>query len=204
MHFLFTEGHPEFIPGSEYAYRNSNFNILGLIVEKVTGNPYPHELNERILKPAELVNTYMLNYGIEAEDERIAHGYTQEFDGIDYHTSQPWAAGGLLSTASDLSLFMSSLMQGGLFEKSTTLKLMLTPVEGGHYGLGIFVTQSMEGTMYGHSGAIFGYNTRVEYFTEINSTIVSCMSFNGYDFMVVNWYDDFCYPIVREIRIANL
>lgn len=51
--------------------------------------------------------------------------------------------------------------------------------------------------------AIFGYNTRLEYFPELNATVISTMSFNGYDFMVTNWYEDFCFPVIEEVRLAR-
>ena len=200
MTYLFNDSYPEFDPGSQYAYRNSNFNILGLVIERVSGDQYHEVLREKITIPLGLTNTHVLDYDIRNDDVRMAHGYTQTFDGIHYHGSQAWAAGGLVSTVKDLAAFMQSLTSGEIFENQTTFDLMVTPVAGGHYGLGIFIRLTDEGLTYGHSGAIFGYNTRFEFFPELDATIISTMSFNGYDFMVVNWYDDFCFPVVEEIR----
>jgi len=192
LRYIFTECEPEFEPGKQYGYRNSNFTILGLVIENVAGAPYPEVLQKRICSPIGLENTYLLDYGISPDDPQIAHGYTRTFDGLHYHGSQAWAAGGLVSTVPDLTTFMQALTGGELFENQTTFDLMVTPVEGGYYGLGMFITQTQEGLAYGHSGGIFGYNTRLEYFPELSTTVISIMSSNGYDFMIVNWYDDFC------------
>lgn len=200
MRYLFSDCDPEFEPGTQYAYRNSNFNVLGFVIECVTGKSYDMALRERICNPLGLNNTYLLDYGISPDDPRIAHGYTMTFDGTHYHGSQAWAAGGLVSTAEDLSVFMHALVNGELFDQPSTFDLMVWLEEGAYYGLGMFVTQTQEGLAYGHGGGIFGYNTRLEYFPVFETTVISTMSFNGYDFMVTNWYDDFCFPVIAEVR----
>ncbi|GEM_PF-5940625 len=202
MRYLFSDCYPEFEPGTQYAYRNSNFNVLGLVIERITGKPYHEVLRERICNPLGLENTHLLDYDITPDDLRIAHGYTMTFDGTHYHGSQAWAAGGLVSTVEELSVFMHALVNSELFDETSTFDLMVWLDEGAHYGLGMFVTQTQEGLAYGHGGGIFGYNTRLEYFPEFGTTVISTMSFNGYDFMVTNWYDDFCFPVIAEVRRA--
>lgn len=202
MRYLFSDCDPEFEPGTQYAYRNSNFNVLGFVIECVTGKSYHEVLRERICNPLGLENTGLLDYDISPDDPQIAHGYTMTFDGLHYHGSQAWAAGGLVSTVEDLSIFMHALVNGELFDQQSTFDLMVWLEEGAHYGLGMFVTQTQEGLAYGHGGGIFGYNTRLEYFPEFGTTVISTMSFNGYDFMVTNWYDDFCFPVIAEVRRA--
>ncbi len=93
MKYLFTDCDPEFTQGTLYAYRNSNFNILGLVIEKVTGKTYHEVLETNICTPLNLSNTYLFDYGITGDDENVVHGYTRGFDGTDYHGSQAWAAG---------------------------------------------------------------------------------------------------------------
>jgi len=202
MRYLFSDCDPEFEPGTQYAYRNSNFNVLGLVIEYVTGKSYDAVLQERIFNLLGLNKTHLLDYDISPDDPQLAHGYTMTFDGTDYHGSQAWAAGGLVSTVEDLSIFMHALVNGELFDQQSTFDLMVWLEEGAHYGLGMFVTQTQEGLAYGHGGGIFGYNTRLEYFPELETTVISTMSFNGYDFMVTNWYDDFCFPVIAEVQKA--
>jgi len=202
MRFLFTEGEPEFAPGTQYAYRNSNYNILGLVIERVCGEPYHTVLQDRISSQLGLVNTHMLDYDISPDDERIVHGYFQTFDGVHYHGSQAWAAGGLVSNVQDLSTFMRALVDGALFQQQSTFDLMVSPEEGSRYGFGMFLTYSQQGLSYGHSGSVFGYNTKLEYFPDIDVIVSANMSFNGDDFVVVNWLSDFCFPVLVEARRA--
>ena len=203
MKYLFTDCDPEFTPGTLYSYRNSNFNVLGLIIEKVTGKSYQEVLEDEICTPLNMSNTFLLDFGITGDDNNVVHGYTMGFDGTDYHGSQAWAAGGILSTVHDLYLFMHALVNGDLFQDYSTFELMSTPVDGGHYGLGLFINQTPKGILYGHSGAIFGYNTRLEYSLDVQAIIISSMNFYGYDFMVTNWYDEYCYPVIDEINKAR-
>ncbi len=203
VRFLFTEGEPEFEPGSEYGYRNSNFTILGLVIEKVTGSPYHLALRERIHDRVGLGHTYLLDFDISPSDPLLAHGYTGTFDGTHYHGSHAWASGGLVSTARDLATFMRALVDGVLFQDPSTFGLMVAPEPGSPYGLGMFVTETPYGVAYGHGGAVFGYNTRMEHFPAVGATVVSTMSFNGYDFVVTNWYDDLCFPAIGEILRAR-
>ena len=98
---------------------------------------------------------------------------------------------------------MKALVNGDLFTEESTFDNMIAPIEGQTYGMGMFITETVKGTAYGHSGAIFGYNTRLEYFPDDDVSVISVMSFDGYDFMVMNWYEDYCYGIIDEIRRAR-
>jgi len=203
MSFLFAEGEPEFAPGEQYAYRNSNFSVLGMVIESVTGKAYHEVLDESIFAPLGLTNTYVLDYGFSGDDPRMAHGYTSTFDGTHYHGTQAWAGGGMVSTVRDLSVFMRALVDGDLFQRQSTFDMMVSPVPGSYYGFGMFITGHFGGPSYGHGGAIFGYNTKLEYFTDVDAIVASTMSFNGYDFVVVNWQDDFCDRVIAEVRRAR-
>jgi hypothetical protein len=100
-------------------------------------------------------------------------------------------------------MFMRALVEGQLFQLASTFGLMTAPIEGSRYGLGMFITQSEQGLSYGHGGGIFGFYTRLEYFPQYDAIVAGTMSFNGIDFVAVNWLDDFCVPVIAEIRRAN-
>ena len=202
LRFIFSEGEPEWEPGMTYGYRNSNFTILGLIIERVAGAPYHEVLRERIYSRIGLTNTHLLDYDISVDAGWIAHGYFWGFDGTHYHGSQAWSSGGLMSNVQDLTTFITALAEGDLFQQPSTFQMMVTPEPGSPYGLGIFVTESQQGPHYGHGGGVFGYNTRLEYFPTLDVVVVSTMSFHGINFMVTNWYEDFCYPVVAGVRGA--
>jgi CubicO group peptidase (beta-lactamase class C family) len=199
MRFLFSEGQPEFVAGSQYAYRNSNFNILGLIIEKVTGTSYQNVLQERICSPLGLPQTWVLDLGISPNDNRMAQGYFQGFPGTRYHGSHAWAAGGIVSDVYDLTLFMKALVGGRLFQDPSTFTAMISPVAGSHYGLGMFIRETPEGVSYGHGGGIFGYYAELEYLPALQTVVAATFNFSGIDFIVTNWWDDFYIPALQEI-----
>ena len=199
---LFTEGEPVFEPGTEYSYSNSNFTILGLLIEAVTGMQYHEALRERICSRIGLTTTGVLDYDIPGDDRRFAHGYFHDFDGTDYHGTHGWASGGLVSNVRELTLFMRALVDGRLFQDPSTFDLMVTPVAGGHYGMGMFVTQTPRGVSYGHGGAVFGYNTKLEYHPELDVIVAANLTFNGIDFVILNWMDDFYMPVLAEVQRA--
>jgi CubicO group peptidase (beta-lactamase class C family) len=200
MRFLFTEGEPEFAPGSQYAYRNSNFNILGLIIEKVTGTSYENVLRDRICSPLGLPQTSVLGQGISPNDYRMARGYFQGFDGTRFHGSHAWAAGGIVSDVYDLTLFMEALVSGRLFQDPSTFTAMVSPVAGSHYGLGMFIRETPIGASYGHGGGIFGYYAELEYLPELQTVVAATFTFSGVDFIVTNWWEDFYIPALQEVR----
>jgi len=134
-------------PGSSVAhYSNTNYIMLGRIIEKVTGNSWDHEVESRIIKPLGLKNTIHLKEG--NWKEKVVPGYLKTSDGYlnllehpwysQVSPSVAWAAGGIGSSASDLMTFASALFDGRLVSKET-LELMSQPVGTGNgwaWGLG--------------------------------------------------------------------
>ena len=166
----------------------------------MVGLPYHQVLEQSVFTPAGLINTYLLDYGVSGQDPRMAHGYFRTFDGADYHGSHAWSSGGLVSNLRDLSTFMRALVAGEIFLQPSTFDLMVSPPDGDHYGLGMFVSQFPGGLSWGHGGGVFGYNSRMEYFPDLDALVISSMTSHGYDFMITNWYDDFLFPIIEEVR----
>ncbi|WP_328322411.1 beta-lactamase family protein [Kribbella sp. NBC_00382] len=151
---------PLFAPGAEWSYSNTNYTLLGLLIEAVTGGSYAAAVRARVLEPLDLGRTKVP--GDEPElPEPHAHGYLlvddESVDLDELNPSQAWAAGGLISTAADLNKFFAELLAGELLPPEQ-LESMLTTV--GDYGLGIGRRQLADGTvLWGHNGGIFGYLT---------------------------------------------
>ncbi len=175
---LISDEPPTNPPGKGWAYADSHYLILGLIIEKVTGRTYYEVLDEMILVPC------MLEHTLHSDRRTIPGlipGYTQlteEFllphkvlnnNGYAFNPQLEWTGGGLASTVSDLTLWASQLY-GGSVLKPETLKLMLTPApyettlfEDARYGLGSFIAETDGVTWYGHTGFSPGYITYVQY-----------------------------------------
>ena len=178
LSYLFDDK-PLFAAGQGWGYSDSNYIVLGMILEHLTGKPYFELLRSRILAPLGLKDT------IPSESRRmpgLIQGYAGEdnpFGGTDamlkdgllpFNPQSEWTGGGVASTASDLARWAKLLYEGKAFDPSL-LPLMLKGVatDGGpdeQYGLGVILRKSRLGLTYGHSGFFPGYRTQMLYFPE--------------------------------------
>jgi D-alanyl-D-alanine carboxypeptidase len=127
---------PLFAPGEYQHYTNTNYLLLGMIIEQATGRPWRQELRQRIFEPLNLKDTLLPAPEETALPGDHAHGYADfgngMFDATDLVTaSVVGAAGGqsLVTNAPDLATFIEALLAGRLFKKAGTLDQMLSFVE---------------------------------------------------------------------------
>jgi D-alanyl-D-alanine carboxypeptidase len=156
-------------PGSKTAhYANTNYFLLGLIIEKVTGNSWEQEVRSRIVEPLEMKDTAFLgNDGVWGGTliegfAKTADGYigTLEIPNLP-HATTAWAAGGVVSTLSDLMTFASAIFDGKLVSQES-LAEMATPlgkdVETGRlWGLGGATLEHIPDS-FGMGGDVPGYH----------------------------------------------
>ena len=155
---------PLFAPGTSFSYSNTDYTLLGLIIERITGRSWRHEVTRRVIRPLRLTRTALPAPGQRSIKGPLAHGY-REIDGqlvdLNLDPSFAGAAGGyaLATTVRDLSRFLDTLLAGRLFRHRATLKEMLTigPAqgEGGLVGYGLGIEQrALPGgpTLIGHLG----------------------------------------------------
>jgi D-alanyl-D-alanine carboxypeptidase len=149
---------PDFPPGTKNVYSNTNYIVLGMVIEKVTGHPYRAEIQRRILKPLGLRHTWLPG-AFPYLTGPHAHGYLrvertgQTVDITTFNPSMAGAAGEIISTTTDLNRFFSALLGGRLLAPAR-----LRQMEAG-YGLGLEAAQLPCGTAYGHGGGTPGYFT---------------------------------------------
>lgn len=159
---------PEFAPGSSYDYSNTNFLVLGELIEGVTGRPWHTEVRERILDPLGMAGSYLA--GVEAPTGPLTPGYYDlDNDGNTQKVPGRWpaletsegAAGALVSTAPDLLKFIQAFAAGEVLP-AATLKKMTAP--GPHaarhtgYGMGVEVRRpDLENRAWGHGGVVPGF-----------------------------------------------
>ncbi|KJB88149.1 D-alanyl-D-alanine carboxypeptidase [Paenibacillus sp. E194] len=161
---------PDFAPGKGWSYSNTGYVLLGILIEKVTGNSYAEEIENRIIEPLELSDTFLPGNSTVIPGTKHPRGYIQ-LDGASelkdvtfYNPSMGQSAGEMISTADDLNKFFSYLLSGKLL-KEQQLKQMLTTVPTGiegidGYGLGIYETKLANGiSIWGHTGGIPGFDT---------------------------------------------
>ncbi len=167
-------------PGS-YAYSNTNFILLGRIVEKLDGRPLADSLTARIFRPAGMTATTL---GANRAEATLAHGYrpaakrgAERLDASLYAYSSPLGDAPVTTTAADLDRFMTALFRRpGLLLRPETLAAMLEDRAGDEsdegYGYGIAVEDSDWGKKYGHPGRLAGFRCEAWHFPEANRTII--------------------------------
>jgi len=171
-----------FKAGEGWDYADTNYIVLAMIIEQVTGKKYYDLLHERILKPLHLTQTL-------PSDKRTLKGLVQGYAGKDnpfggkseviadngefiINPQFEWTGGGIYSTSKDLAIWCKLLYEGKAFDPS-----MLPTMEEGvpakmlgpntNYGLGVIIHQSQKyGTFIGHSGFFPGYMTEMYYFPQ--------------------------------------
>lgn len=169
----------DFAPGSKFAYSNSNYEVLGVVIEKVSGRKYGDLLQERIFAPIGMKDT-----GLDTDElilPKRAQGYAPGKAGLGLARSEsmtvPWAAGSMYSTTGDLLKWERGLF-GGRVLSAESLKKMTTPGKG-DYGVGLFINVKNGVRSISHGGGIEGFNTELEYVPDRHATIVVLSNVNG-------------------------
>lgn len=160
---------PYFEPGapSQWHYSNTGYVLLGMIIEKVTGQAMPELYQARIFDPLGMDNAVMIE-SVPQPGEITTSGYWFENGNIinttNWNGSQGWVAGANAMTAVDLAAYGHALSTGEIFKNPETLDEMLTFYEpakfsvGGPYGLGL-IDVIGDGTVWGHGGQTLGFQS---------------------------------------------
>ncbi len=168
---------PDFPPGERVQYSNSNYVLLGFIVEQLTGQTAEAAIAERILEPLGLANT---SFPTTADlPQPFLPGYAEGVEGGELrdvtrsNPAIPWTSGAMISTLADLRVWARALAGGALLAPDTRsarlqfASIATEPIEVG-YGLGIL---SING-LIGHNGGILGYSSWMIHAVEEDATVV--------------------------------
>jgi D-alanyl-D-alanine carboxypeptidase len=188
---------PQFPPGTAWEYSNTNFVILGLIVESITGQPLEQVMADRIFTPLGLADTSFpttpampapATQGAEVTIDDMGNLVREEI--FNFSPSATWAAGAIISTLDDLQVWAQALATGALLspgvqeERLTFVSMVgpdspsgvvFTPTPLGNpgpdlpvgYGLGIFAA----GGYLGHNGSVPGYESMMV-FDPVTGTLI--------------------------------
>lgn len=160
--------HPlQFCPGTAWAYSNTGYAMLGLIVERIEDRPLADVLARRILRPCGMGRTVL-----RAMHDSVAvvcgHNGGEDVPvGDGYVTA--WAAGGLATTPSDMVRFWHQLLRGRLLPAAVVRSMFVDMAEMGTavpmwYGMGVQLYDVPgPGVMLGHSGGIVGFTAALAY-----------------------------------------
>ncbi|WP_367130104.1 serine hydrolase domain-containing protein [Saccharothrix sp. HUAS TT1] len=175
---------PDFAPGEDWSYSNTGYALVGMIIERVTGNTWQHEVRTRIVEPLGLRDTHLpgtspfvprphavayqrfAEKGIEADPDDPRWG--DPVDVTTYNPSWGGAAGDMIGTTDDGNRFLRALMSGEVLRPAQLAEMTKTvpapafdgPWPGARYGLGIMWTPNSCGGQWSHGGNIHGFMTR--------------------------------------------
>jgi D-alanyl-D-alanine carboxypeptidase len=147
-----------FQPGTAWSYSNSNYFVLGAIIERVSGQPYASNLAQYIFQPLALTST---SFALPAATQS-AIGYTQGgARAVVVDRSAPFAAGAMSSNAYDLVAWYTALINGRVVSPASCIEMTtsepLSVSAGGAYGFGLGLSTFNGRRVVGHGGSIDGF-----------------------------------------------
>ncbi|WKV12762.1 serine hydrolase domain-containing protein [Marivirga harenae] len=149
-----------FKPGEDYQYSNTNYLLLGKIMDEVLGYDHFQYIQEEILKPLDLKNTFASIQDVDLAD--VMSGYYVGYE-QDLKTDN---VGSMLATAADLSTFIRALNEGTIFTDEEEQKIYASIYE------------------FEHTGLIPGYQTIAKYHPEMDAVVIqftNTVNFDGYN-----------------------
>jgi CubicO group peptidase (beta-lactamase class C family) len=169
-----------FKPGSDFNYSNTNYLLLGEIIEQATDSTVSEQFRERITEPLGMENTFF------APEEEVPGGYVHNYadingdgklddisDTFDESFQISGADGGIVTTPADLSRFSRGLFKDELLAPDTLEQMVSGGQEGSEYGLGLVVSNNPSlGQDLGHTGGVTGWGSKMSYFPEQDTTVV--------------------------------
>jgi D-alanyl-D-alanine carboxypeptidase len=143
----------DFEPNAKAEYSNTNYLLLGYIIEKICGMPYGKAIENRIITKAGLANTYYGGIIDIKKGESASYKYAGEKWNKEKETDPGihGGAGSVVSTSTDMVKFIEALFNNKLVSASS-LNTMKTLVDG--YGMGLFPFTYSSKTAFGHNGRI--------------------------------------------------
>ena len=165
-----------FAPGTSYNYSNTNYMLLGMIIEAVTKDTVEHQIESRLLVPLGLRNTTfpVSNPGMPSP---YAHGYMLDAkkdwkdESVLLPPSVSWAAGAMISDTADMKTWVKAYVTGTVNSAATQQqRLACIPIGKPNlsFGLGIGCSAGW----FGYTGGIPGYNTGGYYLPAQDATII--------------------------------
>lgn len=167
---------PDFAPGEKADYNNSNFLLLGYILEKIYQRPYKELVTERITRKVGLTNTYYGDHaGFEGQETASYKYFDNQWQAEKAVYLDNFAgAGAMISTPGDLCKFIGAIFDGKLISRSSLDRMKRIGKDG--YGWGLFPYGDDAHAGYGHNGKTEGFASSMQYYPERDLAIGYCTS----------------------------
>ena len=182
---IFTNKPLEFHPGEKWDYKNTNYLVLGYLLEKVSGQSYAAFLQENIFKPLGM-NDSGLDSNVSIVPHR-ASGYLPGADGIEnaerVNIGGALSAGGLYSTTEDLLRWEEGLF-GGKVLRPSSLHKMTTPFKhttlNNDYACGLYINHVNGRLLIDYDGNNIGFTSQMAYYPEEGLAVIVLTNLNSY------------------------
>jgi CubicO group peptidase (beta-lactamase class C family) len=180
---LIRDDRPAFEPGARFQYSNTGMFLLGVIIEKVTGEDYFEHIRKAVYAPAGMTSSdcYEMDYPVE----NLAIGYSPDWtspykwqNNLYKHVIKGGPAGGGFSTVKDLHRFALALLSGAFVPKGLR-ETMWTDFKGSNYGYGFQVVQGPAGQVVGHSGGFSGINSRLDIYVDSGYIVAAMCNYDN-------------------------
>ncbi|MEC8831461.1 MAG: serine hydrolase domain-containing protein, partial [Bacteroidota bacterium] len=198
-----------FSPGSKYTYSASGYIVLGLLIEKISGENYHQYMEKNVFNKAGMGDTFAIP--LDSIVKNKANGYTSYFGGSDYLSKNDTflamtnPAGFYYSTADDLLKFYEALNNYRLISEPLT-KIMMSPLVKGYYtnyGFGISVDKRWRQTIVGHTGGWYGVQCELMHFEKDGITIVILSNIDTAEGKGMNMVSNFIKNVLADKPINN-
>jgi D-alanyl-D-alanine carboxypeptidase len=178
----------DFSPGTSWSYSNTGYILLGMIVERISGQSYAGFLRANIFEPLGMKDSgYDMAKDVlkeRASGYDVIDGHIVNADFIDM--SVPFSAGGIFSTVEDMYRWSEALTESGKLLSADSLKLMFTEYpeathEGQHYGYGVVISRLKFGRLlYYHGGGVEGFSSSIQRYPNDRACIVILSNLDSY------------------------
>ncbi|MEU7206919.1 serine hydrolase domain-containing protein [Streptomyces sp. NPDC044989] len=182
-----TAHEPDFAPGADWKYSNTNYILAGMVIEEATGRPYAEEVRRRIIDPLKLRATSVpgTRVSLPRPSSRAYSKLAESATGPTYdvtrlNPSMAGSAGEMISDSADLNRFYTALLRGRLLPAKQLAEMTTTvpAMPGASYGLGLIKRELDCGvTVWGHGGGIHGSSS--EAVTTRDGRHALAFNFNG-------------------------
>ncbi|NVK35200.1 MAG: beta-lactamase family protein [Rhodobacteraceae bacterium] len=175
-----------FEPGASFEYSNTNYLLLQLILEGITGQTMSDYFQEHLFKPAGIEHTDLLGYGVTPAEMVEGQEDLGTGNGIEsvarYHAVYGLGDGALVATAEDVALFYRALFRDFLLLSRQSVERMLKDPYADLYGMGVEV-EKVDDTLLvvGHSGEHIGFSSDVRYALDEDVIVVALQARAGSD-----------------------
>jgi D-alanyl-D-alanine carboxypeptidase len=168
---------PAYAPGTRQSYGNIHYTVLGMLIEKVTGDSYAHQAAVRVLRPLGMRHTSFP----DGADPRIHGPHNRGYDWIDgelvdvtdWNVSDRWAAGDMISTTADLERLLVGLFRGRVVPGPQLREMFTLPdVPGARYGAALERFELNGKVIWGKTGSRPGYTAGIAATRDLSRTLV--------------------------------